>query len=283
MDGNAATSLNLTYHIVQTASLTLRGTTSVTLGNGGQAAFDFSVNNTGNAPEALHFVGSPSTWNFTFLPKNVTLGTDPSNNSASVEVLIVVPAGTPVASPTVQLEAELPDGTPVGFVQPLPKIVLTPTFGLSLGVATSSASSIGPTLAVLDFYLRNTGTASESVHLSVADAARLSGLGWSASVLTGQTVVPSSITVPAASNNSYFVKLVAPTGAAVPPGSVTVAATLENVSSSTELTIPVPSQALSLNSSGLYVDRPLRRQPAVVPVVAGPRPGPRASSGPGGS
>ena len=78
-------------------------------------------------------------------------------------------------------------------------------------------------------------------------------------------MVPSSITVPAASNNSYFVKLVAPTGAAVPPGSVTVAATLENVSSSTELTIPVPSQALSLNSSGLYVTGPSVGSPPLYP------------------
>ncbi len=265
LDGNAATTLGLSYHIVQTATLTLLGTTSVTLGNGGEAAFNFAVNNTGNAPESLHFVGSPATWNFTFLPKNVSLGTALSNNSASVEVLVRVPAGTPVASPTVQLEAELPDGTPVGFAQPLPKIVLTPTYGLALGIGTASASAVGPTLATLDFFVRNTGTASEAVQLSIADAARLTGLGWSVTVLAGQSPVPATVTLPAGSNNSYFVKLVAPTGAAVPPGTVTVAATLQNVSAATELTIPIPSQAVSLNSSGLYVTGPSIGSPPSYP------------------
>jgi dolichyl-phosphooligosaccharide-protein glycotransferase len=265
LDGNAATSLNLTYRIVQTATLTLLGTTHVTLGNGGLATFTFVVNNTGNAPEALHFVGSPATWNFTFLPANATLGTAPSNDSVSVEVLVRVPVGTLVSGPTLQLEAELPDGSAAGFVQPLAKITLTPTFGLIVGASVASGASIGPTEATLGFFIRNTGTASEVIDLGVADAARLIGLGWSAEILSGTAKVGPSITIAAGSNNSYSVQLTAPTGAAVPPGFVTVATTLQNTSAVTELTLTLPSQAVSLNSSGLYVTGPSLGSPPSYP------------------
>jgi asparagine N-glycosylation enzyme membrane subunit Stt3 len=273
LDGNDATALNLTYHIVQTAALTLVGTTQVTLGNGGLASFSFGVTNTGNAPESLHFVGSPATWNFTFLPENATLGTAAGNDSLSAEVLIRVPVGTLVEAPSVQLEAELPDGTPAGFVQPLPKITLTPTYGLTLGAETTSGSVIGPTQASLPFYVRNTGTASEVVHLSVANGVLLSGFGWSSQVNSGQNAVPENVTLTAGSNTSYSVELRAPTGAALPPGSVIVAATLQNDSSSTELSLAIPSQAVSLNSSGLYVTGPSVGAPPsypswVVPVLS---------------
>ncbi|HEY6238311.1 MAG TPA: hypothetical protein VIZ68_03895, partial [Thermoplasmata archaeon] len=257
VSGNAATTLALTNHVVQTASLQVLDPTSVTLGNGGIAGFAFVVTNTGNAPELIHFVGSPSTWQFVFLPANVSLGTDPSNRTASAEVTITIPSGTPVDHPTIQLEAVLASGKPAGFASPLPTVTLTPVYGIFVGSASVVGAAIAPYQVSVPFYVRNTGTVTESVHLSVADSVRLAGLGWTTQILTGRSPVGVAVSVPAAANQSYTLQLTSPAQQALPPGSATVSAAVLNGSGPTAtVALTIPAFALGLNSSSIIVTGP---------------------------
>ncbi|MCI4340708.1 MAG: hypothetical protein L3J73_05535, partial [Thermoplasmata archaeon] len=218
LSGNAATHLTLDYQFTRTASIVLTAPTSAALGNGGMATFSYVVTNTGNAPEVLHFTGSPSTFNFTFAPSNVSLGTAGGNRSVGGEVTIRVPVGTIVDHPTVTFEALLPNGQPAGFATPTPSISLTPYYALSLGGGAASSSSVSPYSASLAFYVRNPGTATEFVRMSVADATRLAGLGWTSKILQGKSTVPSSISIAAAGNTTFVFQLASPAAQALPPG-----------------------------------------------------------------
>ena len=267
LSGNAAIALSLANRLVRTAVLTTVAPTNVVLGDGGVATFTFTVRNTGNAPEALHFVGSPSTWTFDFAPENLTLGVGGANLSASVEVTVRVPVGTPVAHPSIQLEAELADGTPVGFAQPLPQVTLTPVYGLGAGLAASGGASVAPFTVTQSVYLVNTGTAPESVRLGIGDAARLAGIGWSATVVQGRTTITAPVSLAVAANVTYLVRLTAPTGHALAPGSATLVATVLNGSGAVgaTLTVPIPTLAVSLNASGVVVTGPSLGSPPAYP------------------
>ena len=265
LGGNAATTLSLAYHIVQTATMALLAPVAVTLGNGGVATFSFTVTNTGNAPETLHFVGSPLIWNFSFSPPNVTLGTSPLNDSAGGTVRITIPAGTAVAHPTIQLEAELPNDQPAGFVEPLPIVTLTPVYGLVLGSMGSTGASSAPFRGTAGFFVHNPGTISESVALTIVDLPRIELLGWTAKIQISSTVINGLVNVAAGANQSYTVLLTAPAGHAEPPGTVTVAGMTANgtVSATTTLTINV--NTLTLNQTSLAVTGPSIGAPPAYP------------------
>jgi dolichyl-phosphooligosaccharide-protein glycotransferase len=257
LSGNAATQLSLTYRLVQTASIIVAAPTTAYLGNGGLATFAYAVTDTGNAPENLHFVGSPSTFNFTFSPANVSLGPTSSNRSIGGEVTIRVPVGTPVSYPTISLEALLASGQPAGFATPEPTIYLTPVYSLSLGAGALAGAVVGPYSATVPFYLRNTGTASTSVELTVADSARLQGLGWSSEILSGQTKLVAPVTIAAAANISYALKLTAPSAQAIPPGTATVQALLLNgTQAASTLVLTIPPNAVTINGTSLVVTGP---------------------------
>ncbi len=267
LSGNTALALTLANRLIRTAVLTTVAPTSVALGNGGLATFTFTVRNSGNAPEALHFVGSPSTWAFTFSPENLTLGLGAGNISASVEVAVRVPVGTPVAHPSIQLEAALADGTPVGFAQPLPEVTLTPVYGLASGLSASVGASVAPYTVTQSVYLSNTGTAAESVRLAITDAARLAGLGWSASVVQGRSTITAPVSLAVNANVTYLVRLTAPSGHALAPGSATLLATVLNGSGAvtTSLTVPIPSVTVTVNASGVVVTGPSVGSPPAYP------------------
>ncbi len=272
LSGNAATRLVLDYRISQSASIRVTAPTSAALGNGGVATFSYVVTNTGNAPESLHFVGSPSTFNFTFAPANVSLGTASANRSIGGEVTIRVPVGTTVDYPSITLEAVLANGQPAGFATPSPSITLTPYYALEMGAMTGS--TVAPYQANIPFYVKNSGTASESVHLSVSDGTRLSGLGWSAKIVQGKTPVSTSVSLSAASNTSYFLQLVSPASQAIPPGTATIQADgLNGTRPSATLVLTIPSVTVGLNESSLLVTGPAIGQPSstpewVVPLIA---------------
>lgn len=272
VQGNAATTLTLAYKIIQTATIGVAAPTTVTIGNGGVATFALAVTNTGNAPESLHFLGTPGTWAFNFTPANVSLGTAFSNRTTSVEVTIVVPSGTPVAHPAIQIEAVLANGQPAGFASPLPVVALTPVYGIVAGGGL--AGTVSPYSASVNFYVRNTGTVTEPVYLSVTDQARLEGLGWSLSILSGRNAVAGPVTIDAGGNQSYTVSLTAPSGHAIPPGTLSVLAAVANGTQPTSTaTLTVPSVAVSLNSTAIVVTGPsVGSAPAypdwLVPVLA---------------
>ncbi|MCI4354720.1 MAG: hypothetical protein L3K06_05080, partial [Thermoplasmata archaeon] len=266
LSGNAATHLTLDYQFTRTASIVLTAPTSAALGNGGMATFSYVVTNTGNAPEVLHFTGSPSTFNFTFAPSNVSLGTAGGNRSVGGEVTIRVPVGTIVDHPTVTFEALLPNGQPAGFATPTPSISLTPYYALSLGGGAASSSSVSPYSASLAFYVRNPGTATEFVRMSVADATRLAGLGWTSKILEGKTEIFSPISLAPGANDSFFLQLVSPSAQATPPGTASVFAIGLNGSAPTStLVITIPSLSLGLNQSSLLVTGPSVGSPPSTP------------------
>ena len=264
--GNAATRLDLAYQFTRSASMVVSAPTSAALGNGGVATFAFVVTNTGNAPESLHFSGSPSTFNFTFAPTNVSLGTSGANRSVGGEVTIRVPSGTIVDHPTIALEALLPNGQPAGFATPTPTITLAPYYALALGAGVSSSTSIAPYSATLPFYVRNPGTATEYVRLSVADATRLASLGWTAKVLEGKSEVFSPVSVSPGGNISFFLQVASPAGQAIPPGTATLQADgLNGTLPSSTLVVTIPSMSLGLNQSSLLVTGPSVGSPPSTP------------------
>ena len=257
VNGNAATQLTLSYKLIQTALVTVAPPTTVALGNGGVATFSLSVTNSGNAPEALHFLGTPSTWAFNFTPANLSLGTAYSNRTASVEVTVTVPAGTAVAHPAIQIEALLSSNTPAGFASPLPVVTLAPTYGIVAGTSASLGQTVSPYSATLNFYLRNTGTVTESTVLTVSDSVRLQGLGWSVHLASGRSNLVNPLSLAPGSNLTYTLSLTSPSGQATPPGSATVLATVTNGTQPTaSVTIVVPLASVSLNSTAIVVTGP---------------------------
>lgn len=249
--GNAATTLALAWQFHRTVRFSVPAS-SFQLGNGGTARFAFSVTNTGNVPFAVTFVGSPSTYNITFVPSNATLGLGQENRSVSGLVTVVVPAGSPVAHPALQLEAVVSaTGNAAGFASPSPTIDLTPFYALR-GGATATLGTTGPFNVSLPFYLYNPGNAVESVTLSVADSVRLAGIGWQANFSSGSTPVGRSISLDAGTNASYDVVLQSNSSDALPPGTVSIVATVENASGAVhaDFTLKVPRVAVTLGSNG---------------------------------
>lgn len=256
VSGNAATTLALAYKIIQTAAVSVVPPTTAAIADGGTASFALAVTNTGNAPEALHFIGTPSTWTFSFLPANLSLGTAFSNRSASVEVSVMIPAGTAVAHPGIQIEAALASGQAAGFASPQPQVTIAPSYGVQVG-PLPGGQTVSPYAAELKFYVRNTGTVSEAVLLSVADTLRLEGDGWHVALLNGKAGILGSVTVGQGGNNSYTLSLTAPVGQALPPGSATVVATVLNATQPTaSVTLGVPATVVNLNSTAIVVTGP---------------------------
>jgi dolichyl-phosphooligosaccharide-protein glycotransferase len=267
LTGNAATQLSLAVTWHRSVAFTLGTPTSVALGNGGVASFTAMLRNTGNIPLTMHFVGSPSFWNFTFSPTNVTLGVGASNSTGGVAVTVVVPPNSDVAHPTVALEALLADGSVVGTASPAPSISVTSRFAISIGAPPSTPPTVAPTSAVVPFYVANKGNVPISVTLTVVDAARLAGLGWVARLFAGNAPVLIAPSLPTATNSSFSVHLTAPSGHALAPGSVTVVARIVNGSSSVggTVTLAVPAITVTVNATSLTVTGPSLGSPPTYP------------------
>ncbi len=257
--GNGATSIPLAWTWERTVDFSTPGH-SYDLGNGGTARIPFSVRNTGNRPFRVGFVGSPSTYNITFSPANASLGLAPTNDSVSGTATVIVPTGAAVAHPPIQLEAVVLGGTggSAGFASPAPTINLTPDFVLRGGAAASSDEDTGPRNASVPFYLYNPGNAIEYVSLNISDAVRLAGIGWVANFTSGGNRITAPVTLDPGSNTTYSVNLVAVANGALPPGSVTVIATVLNDSSTvrTILTLSVPTAKVAVTSGSLSVSGP---------------------------
>ncbi|MCI4330719.1 MAG: carboxypeptidase regulatory-like domain-containing protein [Thermoplasmata archaeon] len=268
LSGNTASSLSVSYKWRQTASFQILGPNSATVVDGNWVAYSFSLRNTGNVPYSYRLIGTPSFWTFDFTPANGSLGVLAGNNTVFGEVRILIPAGTAVAHPTINLEVlTTPDGTVAGFANPTPTLNIVPYVGLTIGEGAVGTFVLSPTSATLPFYLLNTGNVPEAIALSIQDGARVSGLGWSYQILQGKSVVNAPQTVQAGANQSFFVHLTAPTGAALPPGSVTVSAHVLNLSGTLVRLQPlaVPELKLSLNSTTVLITGPNIGSPPTYP------------------
>jgi dolichyl-phosphooligosaccharide-protein glycotransferase len=267
LSGNAATALALAIVWHRSAAFTLGAPATVNLGNGGVASFTATLRNTGNTPLNLHFLGSPNFWNFSFSPSNVTLGVVGLNATAGVSVTVVVPPNTDVAHPTMALEALLPTGGVAGVANPAPSISVAPRIAFAMGAPPATPPAIAPTSAVVPFYIANKGNVPISVALSVGDLARLAGLGWTARLFVSSAPLLTNPSIPTATNSSFAVHLTAPSGHALPPGSVTVVATVLNTSAAVTglVTLTVPSLTVTVNSTSLVVTGPSLGSPPAYP------------------
>jgi asparagine N-glycosylation enzyme membrane subunit Stt3 len=268
-NGNAATALSLAYQFTTSVDFALVGPSSVTVPAGATVSFAFTITNTGNEPRNLTFVGSPAFWNFTFLPKSVQLGVVGANRTAGGEVRIVVPAGTTTLQPSVQLEAvDAVTQAPAGFAQPVPTVSIVPVLGLSLGGANSIGASVAPYQVTLPFYALNTGNEPESTVFNVADSARLASIGWTSLVEKGTAPLNGASSLAPGTNTTFQVQLSSPAHQALPPGSVTLTAVVNNLSGgfSRTVVLKVPTLSLSLNNSTAIVTGPNLGSPSPYPT-----------------
>ncbi len=264
--GNAATRISLVPVLTRQVAIALQGPTVANLGPSGVATFSYAVRNTGTTPVTIHLVGSPATWNFTFTPANYTLGIGlGANATASGEVVLRVPAGTAVAHPPVAITAELANGTVVGAASPAPTVNLAPTQGLRMG-ASPSLGSVAPFEAQLSFWVLNSGNTPESVNLGVSDAARLTTIGWNATIEKSTAPVTGPEPLTAGSNNSFTVRLISARQSAVPPISVTVVAQLTNGTMATaSTTLNVTTLPVGIANSTLAITGPSVGTPPAYP------------------
>jgi len=248
LSGNVGTVLSLAYSSKTTVGGTLVGPASTTVTAGGSATFSFSVRNTGNVPVTIHPVGTPSYWTFNFSFANATLLPGPSGNLVSGEVRVLVPAGTPVAHPSVTIEFAEANGTVVGSVSPAPTVNVVGYYGVGIGPSTLP-TRVGLSTAVVPFYVDNTGNVPETVLITIADSARLAGLGWSSNLTSGTTPGQLMRSIAAGDNLSLTVNLTATSSVFVPPGTVTLTVSVVqssgSVSGTATLKVPTTSVAAS--------------------------------------
>jgi len=242
--GNVGTVLPLAYATNAAVTGAIVGPTSATVTGGSSVTFAFTVRDTGNVPVTVQPVGTPSYWTFNFSFSNVTLEPGPTGSAVSGEVRLVVPAGTAVAHPGVMIEFTAANGTVLGEVTPSPTITVVGYYGVAIGASTPG--NVTASSALLPFYVANTGNQGETVVVSVADSARLSGLGWS-STLRGNTLSrsvsgPLEQALAYGANITMYVNLAATSSIFVPPQSVTVTVSVLNTSGgvSKSLTLSVP-------------------------------------------
>jgi dolichyl-diphosphooligosaccharide--protein glycosyltransferase len=247
LNGNVGTVLSLAYTTTTSVAGTLVGPRSATVAAGGTASFAFSVRNTGNLPVTVHPVGTPSYWNFNFSFANVTLLPGPAGTAFAGEVRVGVPAGTDVAHPGVTIEFETSGGSVVGSVGPVPTVNVIGYYGIATGTS-SGADQIGPSTAVVPFYVVNTGNVGETVVASISDTARLASLGWRSGFVGGNNLTGQlSRYLAAGANATFYANLTATASIFVPPGTVTVTLSALNASGSVSetLTLNVPTASVT--------------------------------------
>jgi asparagine N-glycosylation enzyme membrane subunit Stt3 len=249
LNGNVGTVLSLAYVTTIAVEGNLLGAASTTVQAGGTATFSFSLRNSGNVPVTVHPEGTPSYWTFDFNFGNVTLLPGPSGTVVSGEVRVLVPAGTAVAHPGVTIEFANATGTVVGSVSPAPTINVVGYYGL-VAARSPFPTQVTASVALLPFYVLNTGNLGETVDATITDSAQLSGLGWTSGfqLAAGGAASRSFQTFLATGGNTtVYVNLTATSSIFAVPGSVTVSVSVLNASGSvsTALTLSVPTVSVS--------------------------------------
>ncbi|MGP8134990.1 MAG: carboxypeptidase regulatory-like domain-containing protein [Thermoplasmata archaeon] len=258
--GNLATRLALSVPAKPVVTAVLVGPRAANVTAGASATFSFSFRNSGNVPVTVHPVGSPAFWKFNFTLGNTTLV--PGGASVSGGVRITVPAGTVVGHPPVEIAFELANGTTVGNVTPAPSVLVAGYNGISIGPRAGHPVAIGADRAQVPFSVHNSGNVPESVELAVENSARLAGIGWSYSFgghVGNRTAKVVSLS--GGGNGSFLLNLTFVGTAFVAPGSVTITATVLNVtrapSASVTLSVPITKVTVSTSrGSALTVTGP---------------------------
>ncbi|HTT34532.1 MAG TPA: carboxypeptidase regulatory-like domain-containing protein [Thermoplasmata archaeon] len=272
--GNAATHLGLAFDLSPRVVLTLVTPGPFVVPGGQTVNGIFVARNVGNAPAAVSFLGSPSTWNFTLTPANASLGVLPGNDSVTVDATVRVPAGTLAAPPAASLLAEYANGTAAGPAT-VWTIATEPYVSMSAGVS-ASGTSVAPKSGTVSFWIANLGNVAVRETITVENPIALAADGWTAEIDQGSGAVTAPPSLAPQSNTTFSVKLNATTPYAVAPGEVDLALVGSNgtLSARTTLKLPVPVLSVSLgNGTGLTVTGPSVGAPSpypdwLVPVLA---------------
>ncbi|NNN18042.1 MAG: hypothetical protein HKL79_06755 [Thermoplasmata archaeon] len=276
VQGNLASTLTLAYALEYRVTGTLAGPTSSTIPGGASTDFSFRLTSNSTGPETVHFVGSPSYWNFTFSPSTVTLPAGTASGAVNIGVTIRVPAGELVAHPPIVLEIVASNGTILARVAPSPIVHVVPYYGLSLGSSPStSPPQVAPTRILIPFYILNTGNINETATMNVVDGTRLANLGWSYSIMGNAGVITGPVQLAAGVNTTYILNLTARSSIFILPGSVTISAVTSSADSSlartSQVTVPVVSISVdrtTIQLVGAGVGSPPTTLPGwVVPVL----------------
>lgn len=256
VSGNAATSVPLVAELRTTVSLTVGTPSSATALPGGTVHFSLAVRNTGSRPASFHLIGSPVTWTFAFTPQNFSL---PAGNSGigSAEVAVTLPTSAIVDHAPVLFEALSANGTVLGASSFATTIHVVPRPDLRIG-GSPTLSSVGPLSASLTIFAFNGGNTIDSVAFQVSNAAQLAALGWSTTILTSGNPLLGPLTLNAGDNRSLTISLHATGVGALPPGMLSLLATVGNGSSifTRSLTLAVPNAAVSVTNGTLLVAGP---------------------------
>ncbi len=251
--GNLAVAVTLAVpeHPVAVGALVGPRTANVTVqGRIGYASFAYSVRDTGNVPETVHLVGSPAYWTFNFSAANVSL--TPGGSAVSGDVRVGIPASTVVDHPPVAISFQLENGTSVGNVTPAPKVVVGSYEGVKIAHSTSKTTGLGATEAQVPLHVRNSGNVQESIALTLTDAARLAGIGWTYSFGgSGANHSARTINVSAETNASVELNLTFTGTHFITPGEATVEATVLNTTHppTASVTVKVPITKVTVSTS----------------------------------
>ncbi|HEV2316412.1 MAG TPA: carboxypeptidase regulatory-like domain-containing protein [Thermoplasmata archaeon] len=248
VNGNAATALALIPVVHRSVAFQLTGPSTTSVAAGTLTTFAFALRNTGTTPVSLHLVGSPSTWTFNFTPENFSLGLSSTNSTAGGEVVVHVPANTPVAHAPIALEALTANGTIVGIASPVPTVDVATFYGLRAGPSSSIGTS-SPNQATVPFWILNTGNAPESVRLGISNAVDIRGLGWTATLEQQTTPIATNVTLQPGTNTTYNVVLRSPAGTPTAPTVVVVSAQAVNGTYAASATAVLPVSVLNLEVS----------------------------------
>ncbi len=274
LTGNSALALHLAEVLVRSVELTFLGPSSgsssiIVPTTGATVRMGFTVRNTGNLPVNITVDVGTSIWNWTVTPRNFTLGTSSSDDAASGAISVVVPAGRSVTPPPLFLQADLAGtSTQIGQSALPAPIIVTPTPGVAIGASDAVKPDVTPTRITFDVYAANTGNIAESATLAAVDGARLQQLGWNVSFVSSGSALTGPLSLSTGANQSINVVLNASHGSALPPGSVTISATITNRSlgmTSSTVTLTIPVLALPLNSSSITVAGPNVGSPPTTP------------------
>ncbi len=272
LGGNAAATLPLAEDLLRAVDVTILGPTGPGIDlppSGGTVRLGYSIRNTGNAPVNVSLAVTPSIWNSTISPGNLTLGTGMLNSTASGSFEVVVPAGTAFVHAPILISADL-RGTSTQIGQSLipAPVPILPKLGITLGTSSSIGPVVTPTKDTLTLYALNTGNLAESVALGIVDGARLAQLGWNATLESSGSPITAPLSLADAGNSSVTVVLNATHGYAQPPGSVTVQALVVNRTAgeaTSTITINVPVISVTVNSTTIAVSGPNVGSPSTTP------------------